>query len=214
MSFTGINSEEANFQINLFLESMSSIAGGMERAGANFFNRLKSNWYSPSAVQFSSTYSTSLYQNTVEVIRSNAYMIANAARDAANSMILANGGVPISKEYSYTSSNHDFGALSETGPNGVGMNVGEISAAVNDYSSEVTKCVLSLEKIPMNLSIFDDKDAIVTSFQDTIKSLIETIRSSSSDAIKSINGYIQTEGHKLQTATKQSIQNFQGMGRK
>jgi hypothetical protein len=214
MGFTGVNADQANMQINLFIESMSAISSSMESAGNNLFNKLKANWYSPSAVDFSSSYSTYLYQNTVEIIRANAYMIANSAKEAVNSMLVANGGAPITKEYTYVSSDHDFGSLLSAGDRGVGMEINAVMSAINDYSAAVTNNVLSLDKVPMNLSLFDEHDAIVSSFQDTIKKTIETIRTASSDATKAITNIVQSEGTKLQFAAQNSAQLFNGMGHK
>ena len=214
MGFTGVNADQANMQINLFIESMDAIAGSMERAGNNFFSKLKSNWFSPSAVDFSTRYSSFLYQNTVEIIRANAYMIANSAKEAVNSMLVANGGAPITREYTYVSSDHDFGSLTDAGSNGVGMEINAVISGVNDYSAEVTRNVLSLEKVPMNLSLFDEHDAIVTSFQETIKRTIETIRTASSEATTTVTGIVQSEGSKLQVAAQNSAQLFNGMGHK
>ena len=207
----GINPEETNLQIKRFVQHMEDIAVKLDNGGKSFFDTMRNCWFSNNAVAFGEKYSSFLYKNTVDLVRTLASYIATSAKSACDEMIIANGGTPFPDDYSYSSVDGDFGTLNASNNGVVGMDSEKVNQAIEAYRNTINNAYQTLDDIPTDLSLFDPNERIVAVFKDKVRMVMGTMQRAAGDSFNSLKGYVDNENHIVTTAAQKSADSFGGL---
>ena len=211
--FTGLDPQRAQQDIRNFSDTMKTVARMLHEGGNEFFNTLSKNWYSPKAVEFSEKYNTSLYEGTVEVVENCASRIAASAIEAYNSMAAAQGLGTIPYEGDMKPGiQYYFGNLSESGPNGVGMNQDAVKTSLAEYQNRVKNAISILDSLSGTISLFDRTGSIQSLYSATLDKMKGTINNAVESITKDILMAIENEQQLLDNAVGSSSDALGGFG--
>jgi hypothetical protein len=168
-------------------------------------------WFSNNAVAFGEKYSSFLYKNTVDLVRTLASYIATSAKAACDEMIIANGGTPFPDDYSYSSVDGDFGTLNASNNGVVGMDSEKVNQAIEAYRTTINNAYQALDDIPTDLSLFDPNERIVAVFKDKVHMVMGTMQRAAGDSFNSLKAYVDNENHIVTTAAQKSADSFGGL---
>ena len=204
MGFYGVDQEAVIHEIDKFVQDMNDIAGIFEREGRRLFEELRNYWYSPAAAAFSQRFSRELYRRSVDNIKNVAAYFAMSAKLASDDMLIANGGTPVSKDYSYRSVDGDLGNLLSSKDGVVGMDVIKVEQIIHSYETNARNAIDLLKRFNVHLSIFDAKYSLVAEFDKALTRITESIQGTIMDLLKVIQSYLDQENKKLSVAVKKA----------
>ena len=110
-------------------------------------------------------------------------------------MLIANGGTPVSKDYSYRSVDGDLGNLLSSKDGVVGMDVIKVEQIIHSYETNARNAIDLLKRFNVHLSIFDAKYSLVAEFDKALTRITESIQGTIMDLLKVIQSYLDQENN-------------------
>jgi len=209
---TGYNKQEFIKNIAEFEEAMNYIANELTSAGQQLFEVLRSTWYSPKAVEFSKEFSSSLYTFTVLEVLKGKIDVCGRAVDALNVMAAANNDSLLNIPTPSVPTGESFGDLLATGPDGsVGMAAQVVTAAANEYKSNLDKALSLLDSVPTGIAVFDPSGGVQEVYTNYINRIKNAINEVSNAVMNSLTAAIQEEESNINNAASQSAEFLTGM---